>query len=421
MWWTPKGERVLRGSEWDLFCVGISTVWDIVEDTFDDPDLLKTRVKAFDDLQPNQKLALLGLVGKALRDEEEPSPNLTVYTEGTVAAVFRHIAAEVTMEIEMAGDLDPDADATLLRRLVLSAALEIDILDEAEDQDSAAVVNRSEDDADEEDEDSKPWSPPDVSSEDVDEWEFVVECLANRILWEDEDFEIGDKFLDADPRWKRAMLTKLNILEDYYVEIAPDPTDAELGPIRRTLRSLCGRAEPKELETFDGLRDTYHELFVGPCDADSVARETACRLIVEIGVIGEDGFDCSLAQWAELFRQDVLNAADSLPSGTQGKLPEPSPLQLMEAARAEQDKKPLLLDDDHRIELRESGWIIVDRYGSALIEVDDPSWGAEGEEDMPPLSFATPKEALMAYFRSEAIAAARSERYEQALKRLGRE
>jgi len=29
MWWCPEGERVLRGAEWDLFRVGLSTLWDV--------------------------------------------------------------------------------------------------------------------------------------------------------------------------------------------------------------------------------------------------------------------------------------------------------------------------------------------------------------------------------------------------------
>ena len=40
----------------------------------------------------------------------------------------------------------------------------------------------------------------------------------------------------------------MGIADDYYTDIAPDPTDEQLESIRRTLRSLCGRTEPKDPE-----------------------------------------------------------------------------------------------------------------------------------------------------------------------------
>jgi hypothetical protein len=91
MWWTPKGERVLRGAERDLFREGLDGTWNLVEESMDDPNLLSSGVEAFDRLQPNQKLALLALVGNALKDEAEPRPEHTAHTEATVAAIFRHI------------------------------------------------------------------------------------------------------------------------------------------------------------------------------------------------------------------------------------------------------------------------------------------------------------------------------------------
>src|SRR4051812_19460645 len=41
MWWTPLGERVLRGAAWELFRDGLSTVRDLVEESksSDDPEM----------------------------------------------------------------------------------------------------------------------------------------------------------------------------------------------------------------------------------------------------------------------------------------------------------------------------------------------------------------------------------------------
>src|SRR5438309_8305884 len=35
MWRTSRGERVLKGAEWDLFREGLIELWDTVEDDFD--------------------------------------------------------------------------------------------------------------------------------------------------------------------------------------------------------------------------------------------------------------------------------------------------------------------------------------------------------------------------------------------------
>ena len=137
MWWTPEGERVLRGAEWELFREGLDATWDMVEQSMDDPDFFNWGVEAFDRLQPNQRLALLALVGKALKAEGEPRPKLTAHTEATVAAIFRHIADRVVFEIEMAAEPEPAEDAMFWRRLVLEAYREAEDQDSSEEQDES--------------------------------------------------------------------------------------------------------------------------------------------------------------------------------------------------------------------------------------------------------------------------------------------
>src|SRR4051794_14261888 len=122
MWRTPIGERVLRGSEWDLFCEGLGLLRDQVETWLDDPDLCMTGVAIFDRLQPASQLAMLALVGQALHDEAEPCPDLTALTEGTLAAVYASIHQWIEIDIDFAReDPQPDADQSALRVLVLAA------------------------------------------------------------------------------------------------------------------------------------------------------------------------------------------------------------------------------------------------------------------------------------------------------------
>ena len=284
MWRTPRGERVLRGAEWEFFRAGLDTPWDWVESSVADPDISDTGTPAFDRLQIGQKLALLASVGTALSEEGVPRPHLTVNTESAVAAVFGQIATEVEKEIDLSRDPDwlanPDGpeDATRWRRLVLAAYREAMLQDEAEalagSKDEAGCPQEvpawvctedpevfwgSQDDGsfqpevaadgeeclDDEEDSDRPWSPPDATSEVAGDWEFLVDHLANRILWNDRDYEAGDLFLDDDPARARALMELMGIERGYYTDIAPDPTEEQLELVRRTLRSLCGRPDPE--------------------------------------------------------------------------------------------------------------------------------------------------------------------------------
>ena len=58
MWWTPDGERTLKGAEAALIREALGTLVDMVRD--DDEGLWQFAVPPFDTLQPNQKLVPFG-------------------------------------------------------------------------------------------------------------------------------------------------------------------------------------------------------------------------------------------------------------------------------------------------------------------------------------------------------------------------
>jgi hypothetical protein len=230
MWRTSLGERVLRGPEWDLFREGLSSLWDLVEDS-DDDDSFDAGVKAFDRLRKRQKRALLALVGGALKDERTPRPELTCPLEGTVAAVFRRVRDEVELEIDAAAEGESwNDDPEFWRRLVRAAC--------------ASTALEDDEDACPDDEDGEA-SLPAASSPDLEAWEALVDHLANRVLWDDDDFEREDEFLDADPDRRRELTRSLRIADDYFTSVAPDPRESETERITAALMILCGRLEPQ--------------------------------------------------------------------------------------------------------------------------------------------------------------------------------
>ena len=100
MWLTALGARVLRGAEWELFRVGLSTLWDEIESQPDDEEPGLTNVKAFDRLARPERLALLAQVAKGLHDRGEPCADLTAPNEAAVAAVFAQVRYLVSVEID---------------------------------------------------------------------------------------------------------------------------------------------------------------------------------------------------------------------------------------------------------------------------------------------------------------------------------
>src|ERR1017187_276482 len=129
MWWTSEDERVLSGAEWDLFRLGLSTLWDNFEMCDDDEEPGTTGIAVFDNLRKPERLALLAQVARGLHDEGEPCPDLTALMEGTVAAVFAQLRYLIGIEIETDADrigpssANEDRGATP-RHLVLAAIRE---------------------------------------------------------------------------------------------------------------------------------------------------------------------------------------------------------------------------------------------------------------------------------------------------------
>jgi hypothetical protein len=203
MWWTPDGERVLQGAEAGLFREALGTIVDMVRE--DNEGLCEFDAPSFDKLQPNQKLAVLAEVGSALLLENEPMPRLTAVSEAAVGVVYDAIRIMVEMEIDQPPEwrLSPT-----WRELVLAACREHGI-DELLDP----------------------------QSDDLDEWEVLIDSLAGEVLW-DEDWRDGESLLDADPRAGGEVKKLLGIDKDYYVGVPPDPTDEEMEGVLITQREL---------------------------------------------------------------------------------------------------------------------------------------------------------------------------------------
>jgi hypothetical protein len=217
MWLTAMGTRVLRSAEWELFRVGLSTLWDDIESQADDEEPGTTEVKAFDRLTRPERLALLAQVAKGLHDRREPCRDLTALNEAAVAAVFAQVRYLVAVEIDaQRSGFGPFSRnrAERPRELVLAAAREVDPERRAD--------------------------LPKARSTNLSEWYDVIQTMLFRIL-DDIDYLAADIFLDVPPSRSRPMKDMLGIPEDYFSATPDFPTPQTLEAIRADLRRMCGR------------------------------------------------------------------------------------------------------------------------------------------------------------------------------------
>jgi hypothetical protein len=217
VWITALGNRVLRGAEWELFRVGLSTLWDDIESQEDDEEPGTTEVQGFDRLTRPQRLALLSQVAKGLHDRREPCADLTAFNEAAVAAVFAQVRYLVWVEIDGQrsgfGAFSRDR-AGRPRERVLAAIRQVE------------PVRRAD--------------LPKASSTDYSRWSDIIRTMLFRIL-DDIDYLAADIFLDMPPSRSRSLKGMLGIPEDYFSTAPHSPAGRELELVRADLRRTCAR------------------------------------------------------------------------------------------------------------------------------------------------------------------------------------
>jgi hypothetical protein len=63
-----------------------------------------------------------------------------------------------------------------------------------------------------------------------------VGCLSDYVHWDDDWAD--EEIMDADPDIARERKRRFGINDDYYLAVAPDPTDSELDAARAVLKRL---------------------------------------------------------------------------------------------------------------------------------------------------------------------------------------
>ena len=216
MWHTSEGNRTLCGTEAELVRQLVARVHDEITKGMLISQPFISDVYLFDRLQPAQQLALLWEIGSALLQESRPMPELTAIREAAVSALFRFLHTLIEKEIDMSR---LEGQSICETRSLAIAAQEYSLQAEGLD----------------------PWGYegviPDLNCQDKDEWEALVDSLADRILW-DRDFDMEYLMVDEDPAIADVTKQFLGIDGDYYAHIPPDPKADELAAICEQLHRL---------------------------------------------------------------------------------------------------------------------------------------------------------------------------------------
>ncbi len=228
MWHTSRGDRTLHGDEATLVREAIDTMVDVLSLHIDDDPaggvICESGIAVFDQLTPSQRIALLHDAATHLLTDMGAAPRLSALLEATVAAIFKGIRDHVAIEVGFPQSTEYArwVERPGWRHLVASAFHSVTIS--------------------EGDFESLEELPLEASS-DLQQWERVVDYLADVVLW-DRDFEFTDTFLDMDPEILRERRQMLGIEHDYFTQIAPDPRPAELAELVSATRRIV-RQKPR--------------------------------------------------------------------------------------------------------------------------------------------------------------------------------
>ena len=221
---SEKSDFILTGNLKKLFLEGVYETLELFfsermsfEELSRNDDFITTNGSSHHDcynrLSDLEKVYAVAQVTKDLTGPAK-APKLLQWNESAVYAVFQSIQAAISFEIDSQDDLDEYSHRW--RKLVSAAEREqIDYgIEEVEGEESEYI---------------------DPLSDDHDEWDRVVESLADVILW-DRDFLDEDIFLDSPPNRARKVKQSAGIDDDYFSTPIPAVNKLRFEKAARFLR-----------------------------------------------------------------------------------------------------------------------------------------------------------------------------------------
>lgn len=279
MWTIGDQERPLTEHEWACFKLGLILLVDAIDIANEaGDDAFCTGVSLFDRQTYAQKLGLLAKVAEALADDELPAPELTAPVEATIAAILQLFWSELETEIEFDFESPPVLE---VRRMLLAA------------------LQPNEDYGIEELE----FELPAEDEEQKSEWQDLFTIFQDRFL-QDYDFQLDDA-LDLPPDKAQEFREILGIRDNFFSDVAEDPTGKELAKVRQKLALLLGLDWRDDDGLYLCLMDHYTGLKVGPC-TPNVIEDWQNNPWITVAREVKPHFHCEYRVWLHNFSQPLL-------------------------------------------------------------------------------------------------------------------
>ena len=281
MWMLSDCERVLTLAEWGCLRIGLAMLRDYIEeDKVGQSDFATTGVHVFDRLTASKKLAMLAETCEALTSPNVPAPHLNAVNEGTIAALLQSFWFQLVVELDMSDDVEDDYPLLECRRLLLSA------FEDEEDPDTLAML-------------------PDEDELDSEMWHDLFALFESRFL-DDTDYEMA-ALLDAPVDKAEEVKAILGIDDEYFVSIAPDPTERQMHKVNQKLAKLLDLPCPDDDGRFPAIYDRYTGLNIGPCTDQQIS---ACskNLWIQSKSLALPSWDCEYVVWQANFMAAMLAA-----------------------------------------------------------------------------------------------------------------
>lgn len=283
MWILDDHERVLTNEEWVCIRIGLEALRSYM---LDDPDgeygFALTGVEVFDQLGTTQKLAILADTCEAMTSPTIAAPKLSAVNEGTVAALLQSFWNQLIIELDMCEGFD-DHPFLECRRALLAA------FEDDDDPDTLAII-------------------PEEHETDSEMWHDLFSLFESRFL-DDTDYEMAS-LLDAPIEKAEGLRAILGIDDDYFVSVAPDPTERQMNKVNQKLAKLLDLPCPDDEGRFPTLYDGYSGLSIGPCTADEIS-EWSNNPWIKSTSLEFPQWDCEYTVWKSNFMNSMLRADPS--------------------------------------------------------------------------------------------------------------
>jgi hypothetical protein len=225
IWHTAMGDRVLEGIEANFYVQALQDSVNYLQEIeqFDDASECLTGDNIFDNASFNQKIVLLHSCLSALLKPDVPLSQLTNTTEAAAFFPFAFLRMKVEEEIdlEQEGCFEEDEDHLKYhyRRIVWRTFEKLCLPSwQAEEKDL------------DEDEEER-WFDIDYRSVQIEQWELVVDELADRIFW-DRDWQVPSQFpqlLDGiEPEFSQTVGIDENYVTNRLPSVSPEKTTVAL-------------------------------------------------------------------------------------------------------------------------------------------------------------------------------------------------